>query len=216
MGNPSGAISSAYDSTANYLSGNSIGDIASDTLQFVSGGFATAGMGKIAGVAGSFSLNSMKNSSLLFRATDSGNLSRVTSELPTGLNPVPAEKFDLWSNYLTKRGVEFEIGTPKALSMLEEHNAYGLFKPKYNWETNTYTPTIYLPKNPNASVFYEESLHALDYLRSTPREINLNGIKVDNWELRAKQTILNSPNRLSYEEATLLEQHMKLVKQGKY
>lgn len=149
-------------------------------------------------------------------ATNSVSLSRVTSELQSGLNPVPTEKFDLWTNYLTNRGVKFEIGTPNALSKLETNNAYGLFETKYNWETNTHTPTIYLPENPNASVFYEESLHALDYLRGTPREINLNGIKVDNWELRAKQTILNSPNRLSYEEATLLEQHMKLVKQGKY
>jgi hypothetical protein len=132
------------------------------------------------------------------------------------LNPVPQAKFEFWNSYLSKRGVQFEIGTNKAKALLESEQANGLFKLNYDWETNVYTPTIYLPKNPNASVFYEEGLHALDHLRGTPRMMEYDGLTIDAWEFRAKSTLLNSPNRLSYEEARMLEHHLDLVKQNKY
>jgi hypothetical protein len=152
--------------------------------------------------------------SLGVKVPDSAN--RIIGPLPEGLNPVPKGKYDFWTGYLSKRGVQFEIGTEKANTLLAQERANGLFRQNYNWETNTYTPTIYLPENPNASVFYEEGLHALDYLRGTPRTMGYGGVSIDAWEFRAKSILLNSPNRLSYEEALMLERHLDLVKQNKY
>jgi hypothetical protein len=46
----------AYKGTVNYFSNTSIGDMGEDALRFVSGGFATAGVGKAFGAAGTASL----------------------------------------------------------------------------------------------------------------------------------------------------------------
>lgn len=143
---------------------------------------------------------------------------RSLGGLPEGLNPVPASKLELWQNYLSKRGVKFEIGTERAYAKLAENDAVGLFEQSnYNWELNQYERTIYLPENPNASVFYEEGLHALDSLKGRPRTMEFGGRPIDAWEYRAKSTLLNAaPKRFTYEEFRVLEQHLELVKQGRY
>ena len=138
------------------------------------------------------------------------NSVRSTGRLPEGINPVPQGKFDLWHGYLSKRGVRFEIGTERAYAKLAENDAVGLFEKSYNWELNQFEPTIYLQKNPNASVFYEEGLHALDYLKGRP-------FNMLEWEYRAKTTLLDAaPKRFTYEEFRILEQDLELVKQGRY
>lgn len=130
---------------------------------------------------------------------------------------IPKEKFELWYKYLTKRGVNLEIGTEQATHMLTKHEANGLFIQRYNNETNIFTPTIYLRENPNPSAFYEEGLHALDYLKSRPRFMALNGEKIDAWEYRAKQILINaSPKRFEYEEFKMLEHHLDLVIKNRY
>lgn len=138
--------------------------------------------------------------------------------MPDGLNPVPQDKFDFWTKYLSKRGVKFEIGTDKAYSKLEAHGATGLYEQRIvDIDTMTFERTIYLTKNPNASVFYEEGIHALDSLKGRSSRMDLNGLKIDAFEYRAKNILLDaSPKRFSYEERMQLEHHLKLVEQNKY
>lgn len=153
--------------------------------------------------------------------SDSSSLSdsyRSSLALPDGLNPVPAEKFKLWHNYLAKRGVNFEIGTDRAKELLERHDAHGLFERSVvDWETNTVRRTIFLKENPNASTFYEEALHALDSLKGRPGKMELNGREIDAYEFRAKSILLNAaPKRFTYEEFRMLEDHLDMVKEGTY
>ncbi|WEJ99467.1 MAG: LysM domain-containing protein [Candidatus Sphingomonas phytovorans] len=150
-------------------------------------------------------------------AADSTVLRSIDNPFEPGLNPVPQAKFDLWYNYLSKRGVKFEIGTDLANAKLAENNAAGLFERRIvDWDLNTTERTIYLPENPNASTFYEEGLHALDSLRARPGTMELGGRSIDAYEYRAKSIMLNSPSRLSYPEAVMLEHHLDLVKAGRY
>lgn len=114
--------------------------------------------------------------------------------LPEGLNPMPKAKLDFWIDYLTKRGVKLEIGTDEAYRVLNARGAQGLFTSRIvDHETNTFARTIYLPENPNASVFYEEGLHALDSLKGRPHAMELNGRTIDAFEYRAKSILLDAP-----------------------
>ncbi|WP_167361351.1 LysM peptidoglycan-binding domain-containing protein [Paracidovorax cattleyae] len=142
----------------------------------------------------------------------------LDSGLPPGLNPVPENKLALWADYLTKRGVKLEIGTDEAYRVLNERGAQGLFmKELVDIDTNAFRRTIYLPENPNASVFYEEGLHALDSLKGRPSRMDVNGINIDAYEYRAKSILLDaSPKRFTYEEFKELGQHLELVKQNRY
>jgi hypothetical protein len=150
--------------------------------------------------------------------TRSASAASLDFGLPPGLNPVPENKLKLWTDYLTKRGVRLEIGTDEAYRVLKEQNAQGLFVQKLvDIDTNTFKRTIYLPENPNASVFYEEGLHALDSLKGRSHRMELNGINIDVYEFRAKSILPDAtPKRFTYEELNELQNHLKLVKQNLY
>ncbi|PHV06748.1 hypothetical protein CSQ96_12190 [Janthinobacterium sp. BJB412] len=151
--------------------------------------------------------------------TNATNTSRtIDGALPDGLNPVPKKKFSLWMEYLSKRGVIFEIGTDKAYRILAENDAMGLFEKKLiNIDTNTFQRTIYLRENPNASTFYEEGLHALDSIKGRPGRMDLDGLSIDAYEYRAKTILLDaSPKRFEYEELQNLERDLELVKKDRY
>lgn len=83
-------------------------------------------------------------------------------------------------------------------------------------DTNTFERTIYLRKNFNASEFYEESLHALDGIKGRPRFDDLNGIRIKANEYRAKKILLNSPEKMHYNEVLKLESELDLVVKGRY
>ena len=146
------------------------------------------------------------------------NASKIIEGLPEGLNPVPQSKFELWHDYLTNRGVRFEIGTDEAYRVLQENNAQGLFRQRMvDWETNSMERVIYLPENPNASVFYEEGLHALDSLKGRSSRMEFNGLEIDAFEYRAKNILIDSaPKRFAYEELRELELQLELVKRNQY
>jgi hypothetical protein len=134
-----------------------------------------------------------------------------------GLNPVPTEKVKFWKGYLEKRGVKFEIGTDKAYDMLKKEDAIGLYTEKLvDIDTNTFERTIYLRKDFNASEFYEESLHAFDSIKGRPRFDDLNGIRIKANEYRAKKILLNSPEKMHYNEVLKLESELDLVVKGRY
>jgi hypothetical protein len=139
-------------------------------------------------------------------------------DLPEGFNPVPQEKLDFYSNYLSKRGVRIEMGTDEAYRVLSERKAEGLFTRKVtDWETNQVERVIYLPEKPNASTFYEESLHALDSLKGRPGRMEINGIEIDAYEYRAKKILLNSSEkRFTYEEFINLENDLNDVLNNAY
>lgn len=132
---------------------------------------------------------------------------------------IPQHKYDLWYNYLTKRGVKFEIATTEANKILLDNNAKGLFVRKcINIENNIWERTIYLGKDFEAHTFYEETLHALDSIKGRPGKMLYNGEFIDAYEFRAKSILMNSSeNRgFSYEQFIELEHHLELVKLNKY
>lgn len=152
----------------------------------------------------------IKNSSDVFRST-AGQMISDTATLPK-------EKFALWYNYLSKRGVRFEIGTEKASQVLAKNKAAGLFERNLiDIDTNKFERIIYLPKNYKASAFYEEGLHALDSLKGRPSRMILNGENIDAYEYRAKSILMKAaPKRFSYDDFIELEQQLGLVKTNQY
>jgi hypothetical protein len=154
------------------------------------------------------------------------SFSRKSSDIPEGLNPLDPKKVELWTNYLGKKGVNFEIGSKKAYQVLQEEKALGVFEKTIgDIETNTYNRTIYLRENFNQSEFYEEVFHALDDIKGLPSKDVINGQIIKVNELRAKESLLNiqqnriNHNRtpiLSYEEYLKLEDDLDMVRQGRY
>jgi len=72
-------------------------------------------------------------------------------------------------------------------------------------------PTIYLPANPAPSAFFEESFHAMDYLRNIPATMELNGVTIDAWE-GAKQTLLKYSEKLGLSYCSLSAENRKLLR----
>jgi hypothetical protein len=137
---------------------------------------------------------------------------------PKNLTQIPHHKFKLWHDYLTKRGVRFEISTEKAHQVLSDSGARGMFESTLiDIDTNTFSRTIYLPKDFHPSAFYEESIHALDSLKRRPQFMMHEGRVIDAFEYRAKKMLMSAaPKRFDYDEFILLEKHMQAVLKGKY
>ncbi len=141
------------------------------------------------------------------------------NQIAEDVSIVPQHKFDLWHNYLTKRGVKFEIGSSKAIQELAQSNADGLFTSNLVCrENNILDRVIYLPEKYRARVFYEESLHALDSIKGRPRFMNVDGVDINAYEYRAKNILINSAEKrgFSYDDLVTLENHLKLVMKNEY
>jgi hypothetical protein len=140
-------------------------------------------------------------------------------------NPIHPKLKEMWIRYLEKRGVIFEIGTPYAISLLENDGCSGLFVRKVlNSETNEWERTIYLFDNPSTGAFLEECYHAVQSLEGLPKympPVTYNGKLYENfngWEYLAKKRILDNADKigLSYEEYRKLEDQLLEVLENKY
>ena len=152
-------------------------------------------------------------------------ISRSNAKLTPEFNVIPPKILKAWVNYLKVRGVKFEIGTKKAITILQEEKALGIFEWRIiNPEINQIKRTIYLYDNPAASTFLEECYHAVQSLNKVPRileQITYKGksyYKINNWEYLAKKRILDEAqkNGINYEEYIFIENQLLEVLENKY
>lgn len=137
------------------------------------------------------------------------------------LSSMDSFRMKQWINYLERRGVDVQVGTPHAKKKLTEEGAYGLTLYDLNTVTGKrFNIRVLFDDNPSLITFYEETIHALQAIKGIDPVIPVVAwndflyFNVDAYEFYAKTWIYDRPKKLkltSYDEDFLEASIYKVV-----